>query len=145
MAFVTKQGTLQCGFICEAPDTPPSHAWAQLKVVPNSAGVSLVNEQTGECADVEFSAQQPGAQVSGAKVVLAVCDGTLSQQWNVSVFTGNQSQFQNLLPGTGTTPLMLTDAQGKAILEPITVNNKLSNAERLKHIQTFGSVLVNQK
>ncbi|WP_369275863.1 RICIN domain-containing protein [Streptomyces sp. R11] len=144
LTFAPRQGTVSCNFTCSAPDTPPGHAWAQVKVAPTASGISLVNKQTGECADVEFSAQQPGAQAAGAKVVLSACDGTLSQQWKSRIFTGNQRSFQNLLPGTGPA-LMLTNSQGQAILEPITVNNNLSLAEREKHVQNFGTILVSQQ
>ncbi|MEV6282749.1 RICIN domain-containing protein [Kribbella sp. NPDC051770] len=138
-------GTAACA-TCGVPNTPSQLAWGQVKVVPNSTGVSLVNKATGKCADVEASAQQNPDQANGAKVVLAPCDGTLSQRWKVDLFTGNQSTFQNLLPGT--TKLMLTNNNngsnsGQAVLEPSTVNIGLSNAEKRKHIQIFGSTFVN--
>jgi hypothetical protein len=115
-------------------------AFARVKIAPDIAGVSLVNKKTGDCVDVAPSAQQPGAQLNGAKLVMAKCDGTQSQQWNVTVSTGNQTRFVNKLPSSQ--QFALTDAGGKAILEPTTVNNNLPPAERLKHVQIFSSRLV---
>ncbi|TCC34884.1 RICIN domain-containing protein [Kribbella sindirgiensis] len=149
LKFVPRfQGTSDCA-TCGVPNTPSELAWGQVKFVPNSTGVSLVNKATGKCADVEAGAQQNPGQAVGAKVVLAVCDGTLSQRWKVSLFSGNGSTFQNLLPGTGKV-LVLTNNNngsnsGQAILEPSNVNVGLSNAERLKHIQIFGSTFVNMQ
>lgn len=124
---------------CEIPTMPPELTWAQINVVPNTSAVSLVNKKSGKCADVSPSAQAPGTSASGAAVVLAECDGTLSQQWKVSVTT-NQKRFVNQLPGTE--KLSLTDALGQAILEPITVNARQPLSEQAKHVQIFRSTFV---
>ncbi|WP_432947609.1 RICIN domain-containing protein [Kribbella sp. CA-253562] len=132
-------GTSACAS-CGFTDVPPEMAFAQVKIAPNIAGVSLVNKKTGKCLDVEPSAQKSGAQVNGANVVLAECDATQSQQWKVTVSFGSQTMFVNKLPTAE--QMALTDSLGKAILEPITVNNNLPPAERLKHVQIFSSRLV---
>ncbi|MFJ7305623.1 RICIN domain-containing protein [Streptomyces sp. NPDC099088] len=137
LAFVPRFAEQPACSTCGVPNTPPNLSWAQVKVAPNATGISLVNKQTGKCADVAANLQQSGAQATGSRLVLAACDGTLSQQWKVNSATGNSSTFQNVL-----NQLVLTDAQGKPILEPITVNNTLSAAERAKHVQIFGSTLV---
>jgi hypothetical protein len=142
LKFVPRfKGVAPCA-TCGVADTPSNLAWAQVKFASSASAVSLVNKQTQKCADVELSAQAPGAKLAGARIVLAPCDGTLSQQWKVLFASGgNQSTFQNQLDQVNR--FVLTNAQSNAILEPITINNNLSASERLKHIQRFGSTLVN--
>ncbi|MET7550914.1 RICIN domain-containing protein [Streptomyces sp. NPDC005500] len=140
VSFVPRFAGVPACSSCNVPNTPAKQSWAQLKVTPSAQGVSLVNKQTNMCLDVAPSAQQAGASAVGTGLVLAKCDGTQSQQWKVSFATGNSSTFQNVL-----NKLMLTDAQSKPILEPITVNNNLPSAERAKHVQIFGSTLVGQQ
>ncbi|MET7550847.1 RICIN domain-containing protein [Streptomyces sp. NPDC005500] len=110
------------------PDTPAKLRWAQVTI---NGGLSVVHKATGQCLDVERSAEQLRADAVGAKVVLNPCDGTFSQRWfDLGAQQVNPHGYQNhwnklILTNTGTT----------AVLEGS--NSKLPAAERSKHVQTF--------
>ncbi|MFI7072570.1 RICIN domain-containing protein [Micromonospora sediminicola] len=132
LTFVPRFDGVAICATCGVPATPAKQAWAEKRALltgPDQS-ISLVNKQTGKCADVEFSAQRAGASAIGAKVVLAPCDGTFSQRWdNLFAAAGNQSKYRNRL-----NQLILTSTGSSVQLQPFSSQNG---------VQTFGSTFVN--
>jgi hypothetical protein len=136
LVFVPRKGEFVCS-TCAQAGVPAERGWEQKKLVSNVNGVSLINKATGMCVDIDPAAQEFGANGAGAKVVLAECDDTPSQQWRVFFATfGNQNTFQNQHNG-----LILTNTGNEALIQPFN-NSTLSPAERAQRVQTFGSVRV---
>jgi hypothetical protein len=131
------KGTFVCA-TCGIAGIPDKQLWSLEKLVPESRNIFLVNRQTKKCADVELAAQAPGADALGAKVVIAPCDGTVSQRWK-HIFSagGNQSTFQNELTGL----ILTNNAAEGVVLEDFA--NVRTVTERLQHVQTFGSTRSN--
>jgi hypothetical protein len=113
------------------PNTPSTHQWAitasrepRLNVIRNRA--------TNECLDIEQERENitQTTDAVGARVTVRPCDGTMSQNWKVSIATGNQHTFRNAW-----TDLIFTKTGNDATLELF---------ERRGRVQTFSQTRVGQ-
>lgn len=138
LVFVPQfKGKFVCA-TCGIAGIPDQQVWSEERLIPGNRATFLVNRQTGKCADIELDAQAPDANAVGARVVLAPCDGTDSQQWkNLFVAGGNQSTFVNQLTG-----LRLTNHAADGVILA-NGNGQLPAQEKRLNVQTFGSTKAN--